>query len=121
MALRLDALDELEYIISELFYDVEKFEPYNRNVTLQSLYRAVDNQLQDGLIRDYSYNRYRYYIQKLWDLKLQIYKYRYELTLDTVDHIIGLILDLYSEGLITKTLFIGVCARLHNVNGTIDI
>ena len=40
------ALDQLDYIINTTFSSVEKFEPFDRYTTLQSLYTALDHQLQ---------------------------------------------------------------------------
>ena len=44
------ALDQLNNIIDIRFSSVEKFEPFDRYTTLQSLYTALVHQLQDGLI-----------------------------------------------------------------------
>ena len=44
------ALDQLNHIIDTTFSSVEKFEPFDRYTMLQSLYTALDHQLQDGLI-----------------------------------------------------------------------
>ena len=50
MASRTDtALDKLNHIIDVTFSSVETFEPFDRYTTLQSLYTALDHQLQDGL------------------------------------------------------------------------
>ena len=51
MASRKDtALDQLNHIIDTTFSRVEKCEPFDRYTTLQSLYTALDHQLQDGLM-----------------------------------------------------------------------
>ena len=44
------ALDQLNHIIDTTFSSVEKLEPFDRYTTLQSLYTALDHQLQDGLM-----------------------------------------------------------------------
>ena len=61
-------MDQLNHLI-----DVEKFESSNGRCTLQSLYTALDHQLQDGLIAQYEFDRMRYVVRKLFDLKLQIH------------------------------------------------
>ena len=77
-----------------------------------SLCTALDLQLQDGLIDQQEFNRTRYIVRKLWDLKLQIHMIEKEGTQpsDVIGHIITLMLPLYSEGIITRRL---VCPRLY--------
>ena len=41
---------QLNHIIDTTFSSIEKFEPFDRYTTLQSLYKALDHQLQDGLM-----------------------------------------------------------------------
>ena len=41
-------LDQLNHIIDTPFSSVAKFEPFDRYTALQSLYTALDHQLQDG-------------------------------------------------------------------------
>ena len=51
MASRTDtALHQLNHIINATFSSVEKCEPFDWYTTLQSLYTALDHQLQDGLM-----------------------------------------------------------------------
>ena len=58
MASRTDtALDQLNHIIDATFSSVEKFEPFDRYTTLQSLYIALDYQLQDGLMDQQEFDR----------------------------------------------------------------
>ena len=42
------ALDQLNYIIVATFSSIEQFERFDRYSTLQSLYTALDHQLEDG-------------------------------------------------------------------------
>ena len=44
------ALNQLNHIIDTVFPNIGKFEPFDRYTTLQSLYTALDHQLQDGLM-----------------------------------------------------------------------
>ena len=67
------ALDQLNHIIDATFSSVETFEPFDQYSTLQSLYTAFDHQLQDGLRDQLEFDRTRYIVRKLWDLKLQIH------------------------------------------------
>ena len=43
------SLGQLNHIIDATFSNIDKFEPFDRYTTLQSLYTALDHQLQDGL------------------------------------------------------------------------
>ena len=102
MASRTDtALDQLNLIIDARFY-VKKCEPFDRYTTLQSLYIAQDHQLQDGLMDQLQFDTTRYIVRKLWELKLQIHKIEKESTQI-------LMLPLYSEGVITRSLFVYLC------------
>ena len=81
------------------FY-VEKFESSNCRYTLQSLYTALDHQLQDGLMAQHEFDRMRYIIRKLFDLKLQIHVIEAVPSLplppaDVIRHTVAPILDLY--------------------------
>ena len=92
MATRTDmALDQLNHII-DTFSSVEKFEPFNRYTTLQSLYTALDHQLQDGLMGQQEFDSTRFIVRKLWDLKLQIHMIEKEGTQlsDVIGHVITL-------------------------------
>ena len=45
------ALDQLNHIIDAKFSNIEQFERFDRYTTLQSLYTALDRQVEDGLMR----------------------------------------------------------------------
>ena len=109
------ALDQFNHIIDVTFSSVDKFEPLNRYTTLQSLYTALDHQLQDGLIDQKEFDRTRYIVRKLWNLKLQIHLIEKEdaQPSDVIGHIVTLMLHLYTEGVITRSLFVYVCAHLY--------
>ena len=97
MASRTDtALDQLNHIIDATFSSVENFELFDRYITLQSLYTALDHQLQDGLMDQHEFYRTRYIVRKLWDLKLHIHMIEKEGTqlYDVIGHVITLILHL---------------------------
>ena len=67
MASRTDtAFDQLNHIIDTIFSSVEKFEPFDRYTTLQSLYTALDHQLQDGLMSQQEFDRTWFIVRKLW-------------------------------------------------------
>ena len=87
-------------IIGTTFSSVEKFEPFDRYTTLQSLYTAIGHQLQDGLVDQQEFHRTRYIVRRLWDLKLQIHMIEKEGTQksDVIGHIISLMLHLYLRG-----------------------
>ena len=61
------------------------------------------------------FDRTQLIVRKLWDLKLQIYMIEKEGTQlsDVIGHVITLMLHLYSEGIITISLFVYVCTHLH--------
>ena len=59
--------EEFLHIIDTTFSTVEKVEPFDRYTTLQSLYTALDNQLQDGLMGQQEFDRTRFIVRKLWD------------------------------------------------------
>ena len=83
--------------------------------TLQSLYTALDHQLQDGLMGQQESDCMRFIVRKLWDLKLKIHTIEKEdaqLT-DVIGHIITLMLELYLGGIITRSLFVYVCTHLY--------
>ena len=42
------AFDQLNHIIDATFSSIERFEPFDRYTTLQSLYTALDHQLEEG-------------------------------------------------------------------------
>ena len=60
-------------------------------------------------------DRLRFVVGKLWDLKLQshmIEKEGAQLS-DVIGHVITLMRNLYSEGIITRSLFVYVCTHLY--------
>ena len=96
-------LDQLDHVINTTFSSIRKFEPFDQYTTLQSLYTALDHQLQDGLMGQQESDRMRFVVRKLWYLKLQIHMIEKEdaqLT-DVIGHIITLRLDLHLEAIIT--------------------
>ena len=110
-------MEQLAHLIDDTFSDVEKFELFRHHrCTLQSLYAALDHQLQDGLMVQHKYDRMRYVVRKLFDLKLHMRAIEAEPSLlppaDDVEHAIALTLNLYSEGILSRPLFIRVCTRL---------
>ena len=58
---------QLTHLIDATFSDVEKSESFHRHrrYTLQSLYTALDHQLQDGLMAQHEFDRMRYVVRKL--------------------------------------------------------
>ena len=108
-------MDLLNHLIVTTFSDVEKFESSNRRYTLQSLYTALDPQLHDGLIAQHEFGCMRYIVRKLFDL-LQNHAIEAEPSLplpaDVIGHTVALVLDLYSEGILTRSLFVYVCTHL---------
>ena len=82
---------------------------------MQSLYTALDHQLQDGLMGQQEFDRTRFIARKLWDLKLQIYMIEKEGTQlsDVIGHVFTFMLYLYSEGIITRSMFVYVCTHLY--------
>ena len=82
-------MDQLNHLIDSTFSDVEKFESSNRRHTLQSLYAALDHQLQDGLMARHAFDRMRYIVRKLFDLKQQIHAIEAELSLPLPADVIG--------------------------------
>ena len=109
------ALDRLNHIIDATFSEVEKFESFDRYTTLQPLYTALDHLLQDGLMDQHEFDHTRYIVQTFWDLKLQIHTIEKEdvQLSDVIGQIITLMLNLCSEGVITRSLFVYVCTHLY--------
>ena len=79
------ALDQLNHIIDITFSSVEKFEPFDQYTMLQSLYTALDHQLQDGLMGQQEFVHTQFIVRKLWDLKLKIHMIENELS-DAIGH-----------------------------------
>ena len=57
----------------------------------------------------------RFVVRKLWDVKLKIHMKEDAQLIDVIGHITTLMLDLHLEGIITKLLFIYVCAHLYKI------
>ena len=110
------ALDQMNHIIDTVFSSIEKIEPFERYTTLQSLYTALDQQLQDGLISQQESDRMRFIVGKVWDLKLQIHMIEKECAQlsDVIGYVISLMVHLYLEGLVTRSLFVYMCTHLYS-------
>ena len=110
------ALGELNQIIDATFSNIEQFERFDRYTTLQSLYTALDHQVEDGLTRQQECDRVRFIVGKSWDLKLQIHLLEKGCTqlADSITHVISLMSDLYLEDVIPKSLFVCVCSQLYD-------
>ena len=89
------ALDQLNHIIDATFASVEQFERFDRYTTLQSLYTALDHQAEDVLMIQQEFDRMRFIVGKLWDLKLQTHMLEMECAqlTDVIGHVISLMLD----------------------------
>ena len=110
------ALSELNHIIYATFSNIEHFERFDRYTTLQSLCTALDHKVEDGLMRQQECDRMRFVVGESWDLKLQIHlleKGCAQLA-GVIAHIISLMLDLYLEDVIPKSLFVCVCSQLYD-------
>ena len=110
------ALSELNHIIDATFSNIEQFERFDWYITLQSLCTAPDHHVQDGLMRQQECDRMRFIVGKSWDLKLQIHLLEKGCTqlAGVIAHIISLMLDLYLEDVIPKSLFVCVCTQLYD-------
>ena len=110
------ALGELSHIINATFSNIEQFERFDRYTTLQSLYAALYRQVEDGLMGQQECDRMRFIVEKSWDLKLQIHLLEKGCTLlaDVIAHVISLMLDLYLEDVIPKSLFVCVYTQLYD-------
>ena len=109
-------LSELNHIIHATFSNIKQFERLDRYTTLQSLYTALDHQVEDGLMRQQEYDRMHFIVGKSWDLKLQIHLLEKGCAqlVDVISRIISLMLDLYLEDVIPKSLFVCVCTQLYD-------
>ena len=56
------ALDKLNHIIATVFSNIERFEPFDRYTTLQSLYTALNHQLLDGLMGQHESDLMRFIV-----------------------------------------------------------
>ena len=63
------ALSELNHIIDATFYNIEQFERFDRYTTLQSLYTALDYQVEDRLMRQQECDRIRFIVGKVMGLE----------------------------------------------------
>ena len=65
-------------------------------------------------LTDYNFDRMRYIVRKLFDLKLHAIEAEPPLPLPAgvIGHTGALMLDLYSEGILTRSLFVYVCTHL---------
>ena len=102
-------MDQLTHRLDAIFSDVEKFESFHRRrdcYTLQSLYTALDPQLQDGLVAQHDFNHMWYLVRKLFVLKQQLHAIEAEpivpIPTDVIEHTIALMFDLYSEGILSR-------------------
>ena len=59
------APDQLNHIIDATFSNVEQFERFDRYNTLQSLYTALDHQVEDDLMMQQESDRMRFIVGKL--------------------------------------------------------
>ena len=84
-------LDQLNHVIDTTFSNIKQFEPFDQ-YTLQSLYMALDHELQDGL-RQQESDCMWFIVGKLWDLKLQIHMIEKECEQlsDVIEHVLSLI------------------------------
>ena len=85
---------QLAHLIDDTFSDVEKFDSFRHHrYTLQSLYTALDHQLQNGLMARNEFDRMRYIVRKLFNLKLQMHTIEAEPSLplpaDVIEHTIA--------------------------------
>ena len=101
-------MEQLTHLIDATFSDVEKFESSTRH-----RHRCT---LADGLLAQHDFDRMRYVVRKLFDLKLQIHainaKPSLPLPVDVIEYTTALMLDLYSESILPRSLFICVCTHL---------
>ena len=97
------ALDQLNHIIDATFSNIKQFEQF-------------DHQVEDGLMRQQESNRMRFIVGTLWDLKLQIHMFENKCTqlTDVIGDVISLMLDLYLEYIIPRSLFVCVCMHLYS-------
>ena len=92
---------QLKHVIDSTFSNIEQSERFDRYTTLQSLHTALDHQVEDGLMRLEKYNRMRFIVRKL---KLQLH-------LEKEADVFSLMLDLYLEDVIPKSLHVCMYAR----------
>ena len=95
---------QLNHIIDSTFSNIEQFERFDRYTTLQSLHTALGHQVEDGLMRLEEYNVMRFIVGKLWKLKLQLH-------LGKEADVLSLMLDLYFEDVIPKSVFVCMYSR----------
>ena len=73
---------------------------------------SLDHQLEDGLMSQQESDRMRFIVGKLWDLRLQIHMIEKECAHPT--DVISLMLDLYLENVVTRSLFVYVSVHLYS-------
>ena len=95
---------QLNHIIDSTFSNIEQCERFDRYTTLQSLYTALDHQVEDGLMRLEEYNRMRFIVGKLWELKLQLH-------LERKADVLSFMLDLYLDDVTPKSLLVCMYSR----------
>ena len=78
------------------------------------MYTALDHQVEDGLMSPQESGHIRFIVGKLWDLKLQIHMIEKEKLTDVIGHVILLMLDLYLEDIIPRSLFVCACMHLYS-------
>ena len=110
------ALDQLNHIIDDTFSNIEQFDRFERYTTLQSLYTALDHQVEDGLMRQRECDRMHFIVGKSRDLKMQIHMLEKECAqlADVIGHVIPLMSDFYLEDIIPRSLFVCVCMHLYS-------
>ena len=72
--------------------------------------------MEDGFLGQQECDRTRFIVGKSWDLKLHIHLLEKECTqlADVIAHVISLMLDLYLEDVISKSLFVCVYTQLYD-------
>ena len=92
---------------------LKKIEPFDRYTTFQS-YTTLDHQLQDGLMGQQEFDRTRFIVRKVRELKLQIHMIEKEGTQlsDVIGHVITLMLHLYSQGIKLQDRCLSTCVRI---------
>ena len=63
-------------------------------------------------MRQQESDRMQFIVRKLWSFKLQINTLEKECATDVIAHVVSLMLDLYLEDIIPKSLFVCVCMHL---------
>ena len=76
---------------------------------------VLDHQLHDGLMGQQESDHMRFIAGRLLDFKLQIHMIEKECAQlsDVIGHVISLMVHLYLEGIITRSMFVYVCTHLY--------